>query len=268
MAKIDIILVGDSAAMVVHGHDTTLPISVDEMLIHCRSVSRGAKSALLIGDIPFGSYENDDTQLLKNAIRILKEGGMHAVKIEGGSHRRISAVQKMTGAGIAVMGHIGLTPQSVSLLGGFRPQARSAKAAVKLVEQAIELEAAGCFSIVLECLPDCVAAAITSSVNIPTIGIGAGSNTNGQILVYHDLLGFMQHPHHAKVTPKFCKQYAQVGKTVQKAMTDFKNEVGNKEFPGNAFTPYKLRSRDRKIFIEMLGKAGFLDAVQGMKVLR
>ena len=148
-ADIDILLVGDSASMVIHGHDTTLPITLEEMLVHCRSVSRGAKKAFLVGDIPFGSYESDDEHLLKAAIRILKEGGMHAVKLEGGGNLRVSSVRKLNQAGIAVMGHIGLTPQSVSLFGGFRPQGNNARAAVRLVEQAIELQDAGCFSIVL-----------------------------------------------------------------------------------------------------------------------
>lgn len=267
-ADIDILLVGDSASMVIHGHDTTLPITLDEMLIHCRSVARGAKKSFLVGDIPFGSYELSDEQLLKSAIRMLKEGGMHAVKIEGGDHSRVSAVRKMNEAGIAVMGHVGLTPQSVSLFGGFRPQARSAKAAVRLVEQAIELEDAGCFSIVLECLPDCVSAAITSSVNIPTIGIGAGSNTSGQILVYHDLLGFMQHPLHAKVTPKFCKQYAQVGRSIDDAIQQFKKEVKTGVFPGKTFSPYILKPRERETFVEILRKSGYSDAARGVNACR
>jgi len=265
LADIDILLVGDSASMVIHGHDTTLPITIEEMLVHCRSVSRGAKKAFLVGDIPFGSYENGDEHLLKVGIRILKEGGMHAVKLEGAGNLQVSAVRKLNQAGVAVMGHIGLTPQSVSLFGGFRPQGNSARAAVKLVEQAIELQDAGCFSIVLECLPDCVSAAITASVNIPTIGIGAGSSTNGQILVYHDLLGFLQHPHHAKVTPKFCKQYAQVGRVINDAMLHFKQDVATGKFPGVVFSPYILKHRERKIFVELLKKSGYYEAASSVE---
>ena len=264
MAGIDILLVGDSAAMVVHGHNSTLEITLDEMLTHCRSVARGAKTPLLVGDIPFGSYEISDAQLLKAAIRLLKEGGMHAVKIEGGSENRISAVHSMTQAGIAVMGHIGLTPQSVSLFGGFRPQARNAKAAAMLVEQAIGLQDAGCFSIVLECLPNSVAAAITSSINIPTIGIGAGSSTSGQILVYHDLLGFLQHPHHARVTPKFCKQYSQVGEIIHEALKQYKSEVKDGIFPSSKFSPYSLNFREQTAFVEMLRRSGFSEAANGV----
>ena len=267
-ADIDILLVGDSASMVIHGHDTTLPITLEEMLVHCRSVSHGAKKAFLVGDIPFGSYESDDEHLLKAAIRILKEGGMHAVKLEGGGNLRVSSVRKLNQAGIAVMGHIGLTPQSVSLFGGFRPQGNNARAAVRLVEQAIELQDAGCFSIVLECLPDCVSAAITSSVNIPTIGIGAGSSTNGQILVYHDLLGFLQHPHHAKVTPKFCKQYAQVGKVINDAMLHFKNDVATGVFPGALFSPYILKLHEREIFVELLKKSGYYEAASSVEAFQ
>ena len=265
LADIDILLVGDSASMVIHGHDTTLPITLEEMLVHCRSVARGAKNTFLVGDIPFGSYESSDENLLKSAIMILKEGGLHAVKLEGSGYCRVSAVRKLNQAGVAVMGHIGLTPQSVSLFGGFRPQANNARAAVKLVEQAIELQDAGCFSIVLECLPDCVSAAITSSVNVPTIGIGAGSNTNGQILVYHDLLGFLQHPHHAKVTPKFCKQYAQVGKVINDAMIHFKHDVATGIFPGALFSPYILKHHEREIFVELLKKSGYFDAASGVE---
>ncbi|XP_060668503.1 3-methyl-2-oxobutanoate hydroxymethyltransferase 1, mitochondrial isoform X1 [Ziziphus jujuba] len=255
-AGIDICLVGDSAAMVVHGYDTTLPISVDEMLVHCRAVARGAKRPLLIGDLPFGSYESSSTQAVDTAVRILKEGGMDAIKLEGGSPSRINAAKAIVEAGIAVMGHVGLTPQAISVLGGFRPQGKNVASAVKVVETALALQEAGCFSVVLECVPPPVAAAATSALRIPTIGIGAGPFCSGQVLVYHDLLGMLQHPHHAKVTPKFCKQYARVGDVINKALVEYKEEVSSGKFPGPAFSPYKISSTDVSAFLNELQKLG------------
>ncbi len=219
------LLVGDSAAMVVHGHDTTLPVTLEEMLVHCRAVARGARRPLLVGDLPFGSYEADTHQAVAAAVRMLKEGGMDAVKLEGGSPSRVAAARAVAEAGIAVMGHVGLTPQAISVLGGFRPCGRSAEEALEVVKRAQALQQAGCFAIVLECMPCAVAAAVTAAVNVPTIGIGAGSACSGQVLVFHDLLGFMQHPHHAKVTPKFSKQYAHVGQVIHKALVQFKEEA-------------------------------------------
>ncbi|KAK9074269.1 hypothetical protein SSX86_006866 [Deinandra increscens subsp. villosa] len=239
-AGIDIALVGDSASMVVHGHDTTLPITLEEMLMHCRAVARGAKRPLLVGDLAFGTYESSSQQAVDTAVRVLKEGGMDAIKLEGGAPSRISAAKHIVEAGIAVMGHVGLTPQAISVLGGFRPQGRNVLSAVKVVETALALQEAGCFSVVLECVPAPVAAAATSVLQIPTIGIGAGPFCSGQVLVYHDLLGMMQHPHHAKVTPKFCKQFAQIGEGINKALSDYKQEVENRSFPGVTYSPYKI----------------------------
>ncbi|KAK6920064.1 Ketopantoate hydroxymethyltransferase [Dillenia turbinata] len=256
MAGIDVCLVGDSASMVVHGHDTTLPITVDEMLVHCRAVARGAKRPLLVGDLPFGSYESSSDQAVNTAVRILKEGGMDAIKLEGGSPSRITAAKAIVEAGIAVMGHVGLTPQAISVLGGFRPQGRNVASAVKVVQTALALQEAGCFSVVLECVPALVAAATTSALQIPTIGIGAGPFCSGQVLVYHDLLGMLQHPHHAKVTPKFCKQYCQVGEIIDKALLDYKEEVTNGSFPGPSHTPYKISADDTNGFLSELRKLG------------
>ncbi|XP_052194557.1 3-methyl-2-oxobutanoate hydroxymethyltransferase 1, mitochondrial-like isoform X1 [Diospyros lotus] len=255
-AGIDICLVGDSASMVVHGHDTTLPITIDEMLVHCRAVARCAKRPLLVGDLPFGSYESSTSQAVDTAVRILKEGGMDAIKLEGGSPSRITAAKAIVEAGIAVMGHVGLTPQAISVLGGFRPQGKNVASAVKVVETALALQEAGCFSVVLECVPAPVAAAATSALKIPTIGIGAGSFCGGQVLVYHDLLGMMQHPHHAKVTPKFCKQYACVGDVINKALLEYKEEVTNGSFPGAGHTPYKINSADVDNFLNELQRLG------------
>ncbi|KAI3719489.1 hypothetical protein L6452_20389 [Arctium lappa] len=255
-AGIDIALVGDSASMVVHGHDTTLPITLDEMLMHCRSVARGAKRPLLVGDLAFGTYESSSQQAVDTAVRVLKEGGMDAIKLEGGAPSRISAAKHIVEAGIAVMGHVGLTPQAISVLGGFRPQGRNVLSAVKVVETALALQEAGCFSVVLECVPAPVAAAATSVLRIPTIGIGAGPFCSGQVLVYHDLLGMMQHPHHAKVTPKFCKQFAQVGEVINKALSDYKQQVENRSFPGALHSPYKINTTEVDGFLKELQNMG------------
>lgn len=179
---------------------------------------------------------------------------MDAIKLEGGSPSRITAARAIVEAGIAVMGHVGLTPQAISVLGGFRPQGKSVSSAVKVVETALALQEAGCFSVVLECVPPPVAAAATSSLKIPTIGIGAGPFCSGQVLVYHDLLGMMQHPHHAKVTPKFCKQYARVGDVINKALSEYKEEVTNGSFPGPAHSPYKISPEDVDGFVNELLK--------------
>ncbi|XP_012473355.1 3-methyl-2-oxobutanoate hydroxymethyltransferase 1, mitochondrial [Gossypium raimondii] len=259
-AGIDICLVGDSASMVVHGHDTTLPITLDEMLVHCRAVARGAKRPLLVGDLPFGTYETSTSQAVDTAVRILKEGGMDAIKLEGGSPSRITAAKAIVEAGIAVIGHVGLTPQAISVLGGFRPQGKNVASAVKVVETAMALQEAGCFSVVLECVPAPVAAAATSALQIPTIGIGAGPFCSGQVLVYHDLLGMLQHPHHAKVTPKFCKQFARVGDVINKALLEYKEEVTNGSFPGPSHTPYKMNPKDVNGFSKELQRLGLDDA--------
>ncbi|KAH7282914.1 hypothetical protein KP509_35G053100 [Ceratopteris richardii] len=202
-AGIDICLVGDSVGMVVHGHDTTLPVTMDDMLLHCRAVARGARRSLLVGDLPFGSYEQSPSQAVANATRLLKEGGMDAVKLEGGYGSRVTAAKAIVEAGIAVMGHVGLTPQAISALGGFRPQGQTSSGAKMVLEHALALQESGCFAIVLECLPSPVSAAITSALKIPTIGIGAGSKCSGQVLVYHDILGMMQHPHYVKSHQSF-----------------------------------------------------------------
>ncbi|KAB2017498.1 hypothetical protein ERO13_D08G154300v2 [Gossypium hirsutum] len=256
IAGIDICLVGDSASMVVHGHDTTLPISLEEMLVHCRAVARGAKRPLLVGDLPFGTYETSTSQAVDTAVKVLREGGMDAIKLEGGSPSRITAAKAIVEAGIAVIGHVGLTPQAISVLGGFRPQGKNVSSAIKVVETAMALQEAGCFSVVLECVPAPVAAAATSALRIPTIGIGAGPFCSGQVLVYHDLLGMLQHPHHAKVTPKFCKQYACVGDVIKKALSEYKEEVNNGSFPGPSHTPYKMNPDDVNGFFNELEKLG------------
>jgi len=261
---IDVCLVGDSAAMVVHGHDTTLPITLDEMLTHCKAVARGASRPLLVGDLPFGSYEQSPGHAVASATRVLKEGGMDAVKLEGGSPARVTAAKTLVDAGIAVMGHVGLTPQSISVLGGFRPQGRNFEEALDCVEKALALQEAGCFSIVLECVPGSVAAAVTKALRVPTIGIGAGASTSGQVLVYHDLLGFTRHPHHAKVTPKFSKQYADVGRVIAEALETFREEVHRGTFPSATHSPYRLAAEDAEMFAEHLARKGMADAAEAV----
>ena len=229
-AGVDAILVGDSLAMVVLGYETTLPITMEEMLHHARAVARGAKSALLIGDLPFMSYQVSVEEATRNAGRFLQQGGMDAVKLEGG-RERADAVRSITSAGIPVMGHLGLTPQSVNQLGGFRAQGKTALAAKRLVEDALILEEAGAFSLVLESVPARLADLISKKISIPTIGIGAGAGCDGQVLVTHDLLGLFD-----RFTPKFVKKYADFHREMQRAFTDYIEDVETKRFPAQEHT--------------------------------
>ena len=224
-AGIDSILVGDSLAMVVLGYENTLSVTMDEMLHHARAVSRGAKSALLVGDMPFMSYQVSAEEALRNAGRFLQQAGMDAVKLEGG-RERADAVRKITGAGIPVMGHLGLTPQSVNQLGGFRAQGKTASAAKLILEDAQILEEAGAFSLVLESVPARLAEFISKQISIPTIGIGAGAGCDGQVLVTHDLLGFFD-----RFTPRFVKQYANLHAEMNKAVSEYIDDVETKRFP-------------------------------------
>jgi 3-methyl-2-oxobutanoate hydroxymethyltransferase len=225
-AGVDAILVGDSLAMVVLGYENTLPVTMDEMLHHCRAVARGAKSALLVGDMPFMSYQVSVEEAVRNAGRFLQQGGMDAVKLEGG-RERAEAIRAITGAGIPVMGHLGLTPQSVHQLGGFRAQGKTAAAAHRLLEDALILEEAGCFSLVLESVPARLAEFISGRVGIPTIGIGAGAGCDGQVLVTHDLLGLFD-----RFTPKFVKKYANLHQQMQHAFAAYIDDVERRVFPG------------------------------------
>lgn len=224
-AGIDVILVGDSLAMVVLGLPNTVSVTMEEMLHHCRAVARGAKYPLLVGDMPFMSYTNT-TEAVHNAGRFLKEAGMDVVKMEGGV--LVAPVAKaIVEAGIPVMGHIGLTPQTISKLGGFRVQGKDAAAVRQLVDDALALEDSGCFSIVLEAIPDRVAEIITGRVSIPTIGIGAGPHCDAQVLVTHDMIGLFD-----RFVPKFVKQYANVHDQMVEALQQYKTEVEVGDFPG------------------------------------
>ncbi len=229
-AGIDAILVGDSLGMVVLGYENTLPVTMEEMLHHCRAVARGARTALLIGDMPFMSYQVSKEDAVQNAGRFLQQGGMEAVKLEGG-RERLDAIRAILGAGIPVMGHLGLTPQSVNLLGGFRPQGRTAIAAGRLLEDALLLEEAGCFSLVLESVPARLAEMISKRLAIPTIGIGAGAGCDGQVLVSHDILGLFD-----RFTPKFVRQYADLHTAMQTAFTSYIADVQNRNFPAQEHT--------------------------------
>lgn len=224
-AGIDSILVGDSLAMVVLGYENTLPVTMDEMLHHARAVARGAKAPLLVGDMPFMSYQVSVEDAVRNAGRFLQQGGMDAVKLEGG-RERADAVRAITGAGIPVMGHLGLTPQSVHQLGGFRAQGKTSSAAKRLLEDAQILEEAGAFSLVLEAVPARLAEYISKQISIPTIGIGAGAGCDGQVLVTHDLLGLFE-----RFTPKFVKQYANLHETMNAAFAEYIDDVESKRFP-------------------------------------
>ena len=224
-AGIDAILVGDSLAMVVLGYQNTLPVTMEEMLHHCKAVARGAHAALLIGDMPFMSYQASAEEALRNAGRFLKEAGMEAVKLEGGQERA-AAVRAIVAAGIPVMGHLGLTPQSINQLGGFRPQGRTAAAARRLVEDACALEEAGCFSLVLESVPARLAGLVSQRLSIPTIGIGAGAGCDGQVLVSHDILGLFD-----RFKPKFVKRYADLHAEMLRAFGEFIGDVSARRFP-------------------------------------
>ncbi len=224
-AGIDSILVGDSLGMVVLGYENTLPVTMDEMLHHCRAVARGARYPLLIGDMPFMSYQVSVEEAVRNAGRFLQEAGMDAVKLEGG-RERLEAIRAIVAAGIPVMGHLGLTPQSVNVLGGFRTQGRSAVAGRRILDDALLLQKAGCFGLVLEAVPAQLAEYISQRLEIPTIGIGAGRGCDGQVLVTHDLLGLFD-----RFVPKFVKQYTNLHEVIADALGGFREEVEARAFP-------------------------------------
>ena len=229
-SEIDVILVGDSLGMVVLGYENTLPVTMDEMIHHCKAVARGARLALLVGDMPFLSYQISPEEAVRNAGRFLQEGGMDAVKLEGGRERR-PAVEAIVGAGIPVMGHLGLTPQSVHQLGGFRPQAREQAAARRLIEDAEVLERAGCFALVLESIPGRLAELVSRRISIPTIGIGAGVGCDGQVLVTHDLLGLFD-----RFTPRFVRKYADLHGVMAQAFAAYRQDVAERRFPAAEHT--------------------------------
>ncbi|KAJ1648155.1 cell wall biogenesis and architecture protein [Coemansia asiatica] len=234
-AGIDLVLVGDSLAMVALGHEDTSQITMDEMLHHSRAVARGTRSGFIVSDLPFGTYHTDESTAVANAIRMIKEGRAEAVKLEAGRRAapRIDAI--VNGAGIPVVGHIGLTPQTAVSLGGFRVQGKSVTAAQALIDDALALQDAGCFAIVLEAMPSLVAETITRLLNIPTIGIGAGPHTSGQVLVYSDMMGIFD-----RFTPKFCRRFANLAPQMEGALAQYKNDVRARTFPQEGIHTYAM----------------------------
>src|SRR5271163_1034164 len=227
-AGVDVVLVGDSVAMVMLGYDSTLPLTIEESLHHTKAARRGVHHALLVADMPYGTYHGDIHESVKNGMRFVKEAGAEAVKIEGGE-RRLELIARLTEAEIPVMGHVGLTPQSVNAMGGYRVQGKTPGAAEQLLRDARAVEAAGAFAVVLEGIPRELAAEITGSLHIPTIGIGAGPDCDGQILVLHDILG-LNFGH----TAKFARQYANVGEMISRAATEYCDDVRQGSFPSDA----------------------------------
>ena len=227
-AGVDVILVGDSLGMVVLGHESTLAVTLDDMLHHTRAVRRAVRRALVVADMPFGSYHTDTAESLRNAVRFVKEAGVEAVKVEGGE-RRLELIARLTEAEIPVMGHVGLTPQSVNALGGYRVQGKTPDAAEHLIRDARAVEASGAFAVVLEAVPRELAAHLTRELRIPTIGIGAGPDCDGQVLVLHDLVGLTFSP-----LPKFARRYTNVGEMIAKAAREYCDDVRAGMFPTDA----------------------------------
>lgn len=236
-AGIDIILVGDSLAMVACGYDDTTQLKLDEMLYHCRSVKRGAKTSYLVADLPFGSYEVSEAEAMRSAIRLIQEGGMEAVKLEGGIEMA-DTIKRITRNGISVMGHIGLLPQRQASLGGYRAQGKTVAQAQSILRDAMALQEAGCMGIVLEAIPAQVADDITVKLSIPTIGIGAGVGCSGQVLVQLDMLGAFD-----RFRPKFCKQYEQIGERTSGAIAEYIQDVKDRNFPAGIHT-YRMEASE------------------------
>ncbi len=224
--EVDMLLVGDSLGMVMLGYDSTVPVTMDEMLHHAKAVRRGAPDTFIIGDMPFGAYHTGERDAVVNGIRLLKEAGCDAVKLEGGL-AMCGVVRALVTAGVSVMGHIGLTPQTASQLGGYKVQGKGLDDAAMLLEEAQGLEEAGAFGLLIECVPDTLAQVISESLSIPTVGIGAGRHCNGQVLVTHDLLGMFE-----KFTPKFVKKYADLSHVIKESIQQYNSEVKAGSYPG------------------------------------
>ena len=230
IAGLDIILVGDSAATTILGHQSTLPVTMEEMLLLTRAVTRGVRRAFVVADMPFGAYQLGEDEALRNAIRFVKDAGANAVKLEGAG-RTLTRISAILDAGIPVMGHVGLTPQSASLAGSYKARGRTAAEARRILDEARALERAGCFAVVLEAIPAPVAARITDALKIPTIGIGAGSSCDGQVLVWHDLLGLTRGH-----VPRFVKRYADLNQTILDALQRYAADVRSSAFPDDTHT--------------------------------
>lgn len=242
----DMILVGDSLGMVMLGYDSTVSVTMDEMLHHAKAVARGAKRPFLVGDLPFMSYQADTAEAIRNAGRFLKEGGMDAVKLEGGREHALT-IEAIVRAGIPVVGHIGLTPQLISKLGGYKVQGQTAVDASRLLDDALILQSSGCFAIVLEAVPARIAELISERLTIPTIGIGAGAGCDGQVLVYQDMLGMSE-----KYLPRFVRRYGEVGDAIINAVEAYSADVRARRFPSDEHT-YKIKRSELNAFLDMLG---------------
>jgi 3-methyl-2-oxobutanoate hydroxymethyltransferase len=233
-AGVDLVLVGDSAATTVLGYNATTPVNLEDMLVLARAVRRGLVTPLMIGDLPFGSYEVSDEQAITTALRMVKEAGCEAVKLEGGGEASVSRARAIVGAGIPVMGHVGLTPQTSTALGGWKAQGRTASAATRIASEALALQDAGCFALVFEAIPSAVSEELMPLVEIPVIGIGAGPATDGQVLVFHDLLGIRD-----GLGPRFVKRYANLQQEMNAGVTAFAEDVRTRRYPGPEHT-YKI----------------------------
>ncbi|CAN5541421.1 3-methyl-2-oxobutanoate hydroxymethyltransferase [soil metagenome] len=245
-AGVDLVLVGDSGAMTVLGYPSTVPVELDELLMLCKAVRRGLRRPLLVGDMPFGSYETSDEQAITNAVRFLKEAGCDAVKLEGGGETSAARARAIVNAGIPVMGHVGLTPQTATALGGYRAQGRSAAAAARVAGEALALQEAGCFSIVFEAIPSQVAAELMTRIEIPVIGIGAGAATDGQVLVFHDLLGIRE-----GLGARFVKRYADLQDEMVAGVAAFADDVRAGRYP-EAQHGYSIDQQELDRFRERL----------------
>lgn len=244
---VDMILVGDSLGMVTLGYDKTFPVTMDDMIRHCQAVRRGAPQTFIVGDMPYMSYQISEEQAIANAGRFIKEADMDCVKLEGGGPLIVSRLKAINDAGILAMGHIGLTPQFMSQIGGYKAQGKTAQAALSLIKQAKLLEEAGAFSILVEGVPTEVGKAITERANIPILGIGAGSYTDGQLLIYADMTGFYDN-----FTPKFVKKYANVGEILFKAFSDYIKEVKEGKFPVDSEHTYKMKEEEESQLLNLL----------------
>lgn len=253
LAGVDMVLVGDSLGMVVLGERTTQSVTVDQMVHHTAAARRGVSSAVLVADMPFGSYETGPVRAVETAMRLVKEGGADAVKLEGGVSRA-QMVRAVVDAGIAVVGHVGLMPQAVSRLGGFRAMGRSKQEALEIFADVCAVEECGAFAVVVECVPTRLAQVLTDAVDIPTIGIGSGVACDGQVLVYHDMLGILSHPHHAKVAPKFSKLFAELGPQIHDAIGVYLRQVKEREFPSGKYSPYSIGDDEFEDFCKEVQK--------------